>query len=542
MNAHWHETPCRSKAHFHFGCTGFALLFLSWALADVGGSVCRAAEPASKPNVVYILADDLGYGDVRCLNPAGKIATPNMDRLAAAGMTFTDAHSSSSVCSPTRYGILTGRYNWRSPLKSAVLGGYSRRLIEPGRLTVPALLKQHGYQTACIGKWHLGMDWPLQAGGFAQDYADGWKVDYTKPIQNGPTSVGFDSYFGISASLDMPPYLYIENNRSQVVPTVEKTWIRKGPAHADFEAIDVLPSLTQKALAFIDRQAPQAKQGRPFFLYLPLNAPHTPILPTPPWQGKSGINAYADFVMQVDATVGQILDALGRAGVAENTLVIFTSDNGCSPMANFAELAAKGHHPSYHFRGHKADIYDGGHRIPFLVRWPAGVKAGTTSDQLICLTDLLATCAALVGAKLPDHAGEDSVNLLPALLGETTRPLREAVVHHSVDGSFAIRQGRWKLALCPGSGGWSFPRPGRDDASKLAPVQLYDLAADIGEKNNVQDKHPEVVARLTRLLEQYVADGRSTPGAPQKNTGEVDIWKAGKAAQQPPKPTKGKEE
>lgn len=512
------------------------VLLIAWTSA--GSVPCRAAETPPKPNIVYILADDLGYGDVKCLNPEGKIATPNMDRLAAAGMVFTDAHSSSAVCTPTRYGILTGRYNWRSPLQSGVLGGYSRRLIEPGRLTVPALLTQHGYHTACLGKWHLGMDWPLKDGGFARDYDDGWKVDYTQAIRNGPTAVGFDYYFGISASLDMPPYIYIENDRTQGVPTVEKTWIRKGPAHKDFEALDVLPALTQKAVAYIGQQAPKAREGRPFFLYLPLNAPHTPILPVREWQGKSGLNVYGDFVMQVDATVGQVLEALERGGIARDTLVIVTSDNGCSPAANFAELAAKGHHPSYHFRGHKADIFDGGHRIPFLVRWPGQVKPGSSSAQLICLTDLLATCADILGVKLPETAGEDSVSVLPALRGQAQQPLREAVVHHSANGSFAIRQGRWKLELCPGSGGWSFPRPGRDDASRLPPIQLYDLAADVGEKQNLQDRHPEVVARLTKLLEKYVADGRSTPGAPQKNTAEVDIWKAGKAARQPLKKPK----
>jgi arylsulfatase A-like enzyme len=484
-------------------------------------SVAHASGSEKRPNVVYVLADDLGYGDVRCLNPAGKIATPHLDRLAAAGMAFTDAHSSSAVCSPTRYGVLTGRYNWRSSLKRGVLGGFSRRLIEPDRLTVPALLKQHGYHTACVGKWHLGMDWPLKDGGFATDYPDGWKVDYAQPIVNGPTAVGFDEYFGISASLDMPPYVFVANDRATAVPTVEKTWIRKGPAAADFEAIDVLPALTAKAVEYIGRRA---TAGTPFFLYLPLNAPHTPILPTADWQGKSGLNPYGDFVMQTDATVGRVLDALDRAGVADDTLVIVTSDNGCSPLADFPALTAQGHNPSYHFRGHKADIFDGGHRVPFLARWPGRIKPGTTSDQLVCLTDLMATCADILGAKLPDAAGEDSVSLLPALEGRAAGPLREAVVHHSIYGAFAVRQDQWKLELCPGSGGWSAPRPGRDDTSQLPPVQLYDLGSDVGETTNVQDKHPDVVARLTRLLERYVAEGRSTPGAPQRNTGEVDIW------------------
>jgi arylsulfatase A-like enzyme len=501
----------------------------------VGVPSVRSAEGKTEnpPNIVYILADDLGYGDVKCLNPKGKIATPHLDRLAKGGMTFTDAHSSSSVCSPTRYGILTGRYNWRSRLQSGVLNGYSRRLIEPGRLTVPALLRQHRYRTACIGKWHLGMDWPLKEGGFASGDGDAWKVDYTRSIHNGPTTAGFDFFFGISASLDMPPFVFIENNHCRGVPSVEKTWLRKGPAHRDFEAGDVLPALTKKSVEHITARAPSAKLGRPFFLYLALTAPHTPILPGKEWQGKSGINAYADFVMQVDSSVGKVLSALASNGIANDTLVIFTSDNGCSPAADFPALAAKGHHPSAHFRGHKADIFDGGHRIPFLARWPGRIKAGSCADQLICLTDLMATCAELLGKRLPDSAGEDSVSILPALLGKAKGALRESVVHHSIDGSFAIRQGKWKLELCPGSGGWSKPRPGADDTSKLPLVQLYDLKADVGEKKNVEREHPEVVARLTKLLEKYVADGRSTPGEKQKNTVQVDLWRAGKAAHKP---------
>jgi arylsulfatase A-like enzyme len=483
---------------------------------------------ADRPNIVYVLADDLGYGDVNCLNPQGKIATPNIDRVAAKGMAFTDAHSSSAVCTPTRYGLLTGRYNWRSPLKSGVLGGYSPRLIEPGRLTVPALLKKHGYHTACVGKWHLGMDWPLKGGGIARDYPDAWKVDYTRPIANGPNAVGFDYFFGISASLDMPPYIFIENDRCRGEPTVEKTWIRKGPAHKDFEAGDVLPAIVKQAVERIAERGPKAKKGEPFFLYLALTAPHTPILPSKEWQGKSGLNDYGDFVMQVDATVGQVLDALDRAGIADDTLLIVTSDNGCSPAADFARLAEKGHHPSYHFRGYKADIFDGGHHIPLLVRWPGRVKPGTISDRLVCLNDLMATCADIVGARLPDDAGEDSASLLPVLLGKAKEPPHEAVVHHSIDGSFAIRQGKWKLELCPGSGGWSDPKPGSAKEKGLPRVQLYDVTADVGEKANVQERHPEVVERLTKLLEKYVADGRSTPGKPQKNTGRVDIWNGAK--------------
>jgi arylsulfatase A-like enzyme len=505
----------------------------------------RAA--GAKPNIIYILCDDLGYGDLKCLNPDGKIATPHADRLAAGGMRFTDAHSGSSVCTPTRYGIITGRYCWRSKLQSFVLGGLSPRLIEPGRLTVAALLKQHGYLTAAIGKWHLGMDWVKKEGKEVTELSieppeQVHNVDYSKPITNGPNSVGFDYYFGISASLDMVPYTYIENDHVTVVPTMDKLFplmlgregrnTRFGPAAPEFEAMDVLPTLTRKAVDYIGQRAVDAKARKPFFLYFPLNAPHTPILPTKEWQGKSGLNPYGDFVMQTDATLGAIMNALDQHGLAGNTLLIFTSDNGCSPEAKFDELLAKDHNPSYEFRGHKADIFDGGHRIPFIVRWPAKVKAGASSDQLTCLTDFMATCADILGVKLPDNAAEDSVSILPALLGTAGGPLREAVVHHSINGSFSICQGNWKLELCAGSGGWSVPRPGSKEEQGLPPVQLYDLSSDIGEKVNVQDKHPDVVARLTKLLEKYVADGRSTPGAKQENAVPVAIRKT---AQQAPK-------
>jgi len=289
--------------------------------------------------------------------------------------------------------------------------------------------------------------------------------------------------------------------------------------------MNVLPTLTQKAVDYINQRASNAKAGKPFFLYLPLNAPHTPIAPTPEWQGKSSLNPYGDFVIEVDWAVGQVLSALDQNILAENTLVIFTSDNGCSPEAKFDELAAKGHNPSYHFRGTKADIFDGGHRIPFIVRWPGHVNAGSASGQLICLADLFATCADIFAAKLTDNAAEDSVSLLPALEGRDKGPLREAVVHHSINGSFAIRQKNRKLELCPDSGGWSAPRPGSKAADELPPVQLYDLANDTGEQKNVQAPHPQVVERMTKLLEEYVAGGRSTPGAAESNTSPVAIYR-----------------
>jgi arylsulfatase A-like enzyme len=470
-----------------------------------------ASSAREKPNVVYVLCDDLGYGDVRCLNPErGKIPTPHIDRLAAEGLAFTDAHSGSSVCTPTRYGILTGRYAWRTRLQSGVLYGYDRPLIVPGRPTVASLFREHGYATGCVGKWHLGLDWP------GKDEKD---IDYTKPVRNGPTSLGFDYYYGISASLDMPPFIFIENDRTVGVPTVEKTWVRKGPAHKDFEAVDVLPTLAQKAAEFIDKNA-----SRPFFLYLPLTSPHTPIVPSAAWQGKSGLGPYGDFVMETDRALGEVLKALDRNGVAKDTIVVFTSDNGCSPAAGVRDLEAKGHFPSGASRGYKADIWDGGHRVPFIVRWPAVVKPGGTCGRLVSLTDLMATAADLLGAKLPDSAGEDSVSLLPLLRGED-RPVRETVIHHSISGRFAIRDERWKLEFCPGSGGWASPKDPEAFKQGLPALQLYDMAADPGEKSNLAAKHPEVVERLTKLLEKHVADGRSTPGAPQKNDVDVDIRK-----------------
>lgn len=504
-------------------------LFFSFLLLSA------SAGAADKPNIVVILCDDLGYGDVKANNPAGKIATPHIDRIAREGVRFTDAHTPSSVCTPTRYGLLTGRYNWRTKLQSGVLGGLSPRLIEPGRETLASLLKAQGYHTTAVGKWHLGMDWVKLPGKTVAELSietpeQVRNVDYTQPITNGPTSVGFDRYFGISASLDMVPYAFIENDRVTVQPTLDRTWplhpgydpnCRVGPAAPGFEVEHVLPEFTRQAVNTITERA---RTGQPFFLYLPLASPHTPIAPNKEWIGKSGINLYADFVMETDAAVGQILAALDRAGVADNTLIVFTSDNGCSPSAKIEVLAEKGHAVSGPLRGHKADVFDGGHRVPFLVRWPARVKPAV-SDQLVCLTDVFATCAEIVGARLPATAGEDSFSFLPTLTA-TGKSARDAIVHHSISGAFAIRQGPWKLALCPGSGGWSAPRDPAARQQGLPDTQLYRIAdGDIAEEKNVAAQNPEVVARLTRLLEKSVADGRTTPGAPQKNAVPVVLRK-----------------
>lgn len=504
-------------------------------------SVPPQSRAADKPNFLFILCDDLGTGDVRCLNPEGKIATPNMDRIAREGMTFTDAHTPSSVCTPTRYGTLTGRYNWRTKLQNGVLGGLSPRLIEQGRLTVASMLKAQGYHTAAIGKWHLGMDWVIKDGQTVSELTiesreQAWSADFSRPMKNGPTSVGFDHYFGIAASLDMVPYVFIENDHVTVQPTEDrelemvqgepKKFTRKGPAAPGFTGYEVLPTFIDKTVAYLGEKAADAKSGKPFFLYLPLTAPHTPILPNPEWRGKSGLNQYGDFVMETDANIGRVLKALDDHGLTENTVVIMTSDNGCSPSADYPALLAKGHNPSGKYRGHKADIYEGGHRVPFLVRWPARVKAGQTSAQLTCLADFTATAAEIVDARLPDNAAEDSFSFLPALLGQTDKAMRQSLVHHSIGGFFAIREGKWKLALCPGSGGWSEPRPGKEPAGSPA-VQLFDLDADLGETKNVQADHPEIVASLTKKLETIIANGRSTPGENQANAVPIDLWKKG---------------
>jgi arylsulfatase A-like enzyme len=522
------------------------LSFLSFALT---------LPAADKPNIIFILCDDLGTGDVRILNPEGKIATPNMDRIGREGMIFTDAHTPSSVCTPTRYGTLTGRYNWRTKLQSGVLGGLSPRLIEQGRLTAASLLKEQGYNTAAVGKGHLGMDWVIKPGQTVAELniesrEQAWSVDFTKPHTNGPLSVGFDHYFGIAASLDMVPYVFIEGDKVTVQPTEDREiemvqgkadkYTRKGPAAPGFTGYEVLGTFIDQAISWIGGKAADAKAGKPFFLYLPLTSPHTPILPNPKWRGKSGLNQYGDFVMETDAEVGRLLRALDEQGIAENTLIVFTSDNGCSPSANYPELLAKGHNPSGKYRGNKADVYEGGHRVPFMVRWPARVKGGQTTKQLACLTDFVATVAEIHGVTLPENAAEDSFSFLPTLLGQAAKgPQRDTLVSHSIGGYFAVREGPWKLCFCPGSGGWSEPRPGNEPAGS-PPIQLFNLDEDLGEARTLQADHPEIVAKLTKKLETLAANGRSTPGASQANAVPIDLWKKEAAANAAKAKGKGK--
>ncbi len=495
-------------------------------LAFTAGLIMSAsiyAKPAM-PNIVYILTDDMGYGDVQCLNPErGKIPTPHMDQLAADGMIFIDAHSGSSVCTPTRYGIMTGRYSWRTTLQRHVLSGHSEPLIPTTRSTVASLLKGQGYNTACIGKWHIGMKLPTNDGKAANRHFK--NVDWKGVISEGPIQLGFDYYYGIAASLDMPPYIYIENDRFVGECTTQKAFPRrKGPAHADFEAMGVLPQLSRKSVEYIRQQ----RANQPFFMYIALPSPHTPIVPSKDWKGKSGMGEYADFVMQTDHVIGQVSDAVDAAGLGENTIIIVTSDNGCSNQAGFRNLKSHGHYPSAQYRGSKSDLWEGGHRIPFIVRWPKGIKSGTFSDQTICLTDLMATAADLSGAKMPKNAGEDSVSFLPAFRGNPIQTKRNGVIHHAIDGHFAYRQGKWKLCLARGSGGWTRPNEKAAAESGTPAAQLYDLEKDPGETTNRYASHPEVAKRLLKLLQEDVARGRSTAGAVAKNdVSEINLWKSG---------------
>jgi len=476
---------------------------------------------SSRPNLVYIFADDMGVGDLSCMNPDCVWETPCLDKVAKEGLIGEDAHSSSSVCTPSRYALMTGRYNWRSVLKSGVTNGYSKSILEEGRQTVASLLKAQGYKTACVGKWHLGLEWPLKNGDEKMEQ-NGANIDYSGTILKGPTEFGFDKYFGISASLDMAPYVYIEDDHvteepSREHPFVEgKKYMRKGPCGPDFEAEEVLPKCLGKVESLIEDYA---KGEEPFYIYFPLPAPHTPILPIKEFQGKSGANEYGDFCLQVDDVVGKVSDALEKHGLSDNTILIFTSDNGCSPMADFEELSVVGHNPSYVYRGMKSDIYEGGHRVPYVMRWPSAIPAGTICQQPFCLSDLMATMAEITGATLADNVGEDSVSNVPLWKGEAVEPVRDSVVHHSINGSFSIRKGKWKLEMCPGSGGWSEPNPRSEEAKALPPVQLYDLESDIGERNNLQAEHPEVVSELRQDLVTIIKNGRTTPGAIQKNTG-----------------------
>ena len=492
------------------------LLPLCWVLALPGvdlygaGSDVTSPDLPVAPNVVIILVDDLGWGDVASLNPQSAMTTPRIDSIASEGMRFTDAHSPSSVCTPTRYGLLTGRYSWRTRLTRGVLGKHAPPLIEPDRPTLGTLLQSHGYRTGVVGKWHLGLGIPrlpeedtteLNTG---IDFADG-------VITGGPLALGFDEFFGLASNFGWPPYVYIRDDRFTAVPfAVERAnWLRRivgGPIALDYEFDEVLDRLTEEAVAFIERSA---AADAPFFLYFPLTAPHRPLMPEGRFRETTGLGAYGDFVAQVDWTVGQVLNALARAGAGDNTVVVFASDNG-SIMGTLPDDAATDHTESLYVRkyresthrskgpwsGSKGSIREGGHRVPLFVRWPGVVAAGSENTETVSFTDFYATLADLLGESPRPGVASDSRSLLPMLRGEPgARGV--PVVHHSQNGMFALRDGRWKLVFGDGRGGTS--KDGGEPFRK--PWQLYDLEADLREENNLVADHPQVVTRLEASLE-----------------------------------------
>lgn len=532
------------------------MVLLSLLIFAIWGCSESQQQESKYPNVVVIYADDLGYGDVQSYNPAnGKISTPNMDRLAEEGMRFTDAHSSSAVCSPSRCTLLTGRYHWRTRLQKGIVPVFGAPLITPDRLTVGGLAKQHGYHTACIGKWHLRWDWPIPEGKrdmfiptqkkvtATDEHRALWQEVFSQPIPGGPTTVGFDEYFGVDIP-NWPPFCFIENNRTFGIPSEfgagrlfgKRQASRQGPALKDWALENVLPALGDRSADFIVRMA---ESPDPFLLYMPLASPHTPLSVNKEWKGKSGLSLYADLVMETDAIVGRVLDALEKSGEADNTVVIFTSDNGCAPYVGnttveeamdttfkswswnrqrhedmpVAAMEEKGHYPSGPLRGYKSDVWEGGHRVPFIVRWPGKVKPGSTSSQLVHQADIMATIAEIIGASLPPDAGEDSFSLLPLLIGEN-KAVRENAVSTSISGFLSLRERAWKLILGSGSCGWS---PGSDGE----PTQLYNLANDIGETKNLAGEIPDRVSEMKSLMEKLITDGRSTPGPKQENDVEV---------------------
>lgn len=426
------------------------------------------APVARPPNIVFVLFDDLGYGEPGCYRKESPFKTPNLDRLAAEGMRFTDAHTAASVCTPTRYGLLTGRYPSRIG-QFGVLTTYSPPIIPKTRLTVPSLLKQHGYETACIGKWHLGMKWDGKPGTEKS-------IPVGTRLLTSPNAAGFDYFYGFTHARNIGTI--IEQDR--VVENVAE--------------VENQPRMIAKAVEWIGRRDP----AKPFFLYFPMCPPHTPVVPAPEFVGKGGVTGaesrYGDWVHQGDHMLGQLLDALERKGLAANTLVIASADNGAANRA----------YPP--LRGSKSSIHEGGHRVPFLARWPGKIQPGSVSEATICLNDLIATTAEIVGAKLPDNAGEDSVSILPLLLGTSTETRREATIHQSPKRDLAIRQGPWKLVF-----------------TAKGTRELYHLESDLGETKDLAASNPETVERLATLMRKQIADGRSTPGAPQKNDSPLSV-------------------
>jgi len=482
----------------------FVILF--WVVTILFLAGCSLPKISSRPNIVIILADDMGIGDPGCYNKDSKVETPNIDKLANEGMKFTDAHSASAVCTPTRYSLLTGRYSWRTRLKRGVLWSWDKPLIEDDRLTLPEMLRQNGYTTALIGKWHLGWNWPV-TDSVLPTKNNGVSVDYSKPITGGPVDHGFDYYFGDDVP-NFPPYTFIENRMVTVVPVADKPdslFGREGKMAPGWRLENVMPEITRRSVRYIADASKE--KTKPFFLFFSLTAPHTPIAPEDRFKGQSRAGAYGDYVHEVDFVVGEIMKALKQNGIEDNTLLIFTSDNG-SPARNGKEWSGPigsvvkeyGHHPNGNYRGFKGDAWEGGHREPFIVKWPGVVKAGSVSNALITSMDIMPTVADILNVDIPAGNAEDAAGFADVLTGRSDKA-REYLVNHSLKGVFAIRKGRWKLILSDRSGGFSDIVNPKGFGIET-PGQLYDFKKDPGETNNLWNEYPEIVKELKDRLDQ----------------------------------------
>ena len=504
------------------------------ALGAAAAALPRGARSAGAaerlPNIVFILADDLGYGDVGCYNPQSKVPTPNLDRLAAQGIRFTDAHSASTVCTPSRYSLLTGRMCFRTGMRGVFTGAGGPCLIEPGRLTVAQMLRQKGYTTACFGKWHVGLTFldregkPIHQGGLAAVR----RIDYSRAIPDAPIHRGFDRFFGTACCPTTDwLYAYIDGDRVPVPPAgpLDKGPLPKHPyandnrpglvaPDYDLEKVDLV--FLEKSQRFIEQHVRQHPE-KPFFLFHSAQAVHLPSFPAERFQGKTQAGPHGDFIFEMDAIVGELMKTLDRLGVADNTLVMFSSDNGPEVLTTVRMRTDHQHDPARPWRGMKRDGWEGGHRVPLIARWPGRIRPGTTTDQMTSLSDVMATCAAVAGAKLPDSAAEDSYNMLPVLLGEQgDRPVRQYLLEQTISLALSIRRGPWKYLDHKGSGGNSYGKGmlapyALPEAAPEAPGQLYNLATDPGETRNLYLKHPEIVKELKAKLDEYKSTGRSAP-------------------------------
>lgn len=484
------------------------------------------------PNVLIVLADDMGWGDLGCYG--SPIPTPNIDRLATEGARLTDCHSASAVCTPSRYALLTGRYAWRGPLKNFVLMGHSPAIVEPSRPNLASVLRDAGYATSYFGKWHLGLGWQRRDGSVRDAFEPGAQlhddidtdfgadIDYRVPYTGGPNELGFDRFFGVAGSLDMPPYCFLENDRTVGIPLTEKetylTEQRPGMQVEGFREDEVDVRFAEEAVRWIRDRDPR----QPFLCYVAPSAPHRPVVPPAVVRGRSGLGDRADGVCLVDWIVGECLDAVSAAGVADDTIVIVTSDNG-APMIFTDDGDPSAHAPNGEWRGQKGDLWDGGHREPCVIRWPGRVAPGTVLDTPVCLADVLPTVAAAAGIVLPDGAAEDGLNILDDLRGRPAVPADRPIVHHSLAGSFSLRRGRWKAIFAVGSGG-GFSEPtitqlfksGSGQAhhaphwdAQQPSGQLYDLVSDPRETTNIWDEQPELVASMYEELKRICVDESS---------------------------------